>query len=377
MVKPMIPYHDFHSGSGPEKSAVLDAVGRVLEAGAYMADGEVEAFEVEFAGYLGVEECVGVGSGTCALTLILGAMGAKRPDTVITSPNASPVVADAVLQAGPRLEFVDVDGGSGLMDLNRLEDRLKDPGLARPLAVVAVQLYGQCMDMEGLAALADRYEFVIVEDARQAHGAQRKGRKAGSFGFAAAFSFSPEKNLAAIGQAGMVATCDAMLARAVRQVRDQGLAVGYSGRVEMADAQMDAVQAAVLRLRLPGLDSANESRRAVAAAYDRAFKGTGFNEPVEILPGNLPNRHIYAVSVPDRDDMRAWLDEQGVCTGVHYPVPLHLHPRFRRLGFGRGDFPGAEKFSLTTLSLPIRPELTQDQIAHVIDSVRGFGGSMY
>jgi len=377
MAKPLILFHDFHARARADKAAVLDAVARVLEAGAYMSGDEVEALEVEFATYLGVSECVAVGSGTCALTLILGAMGARRPDTVITSPNASPVVADAVLQAGPRLDFVDVEPATGLMDLNRLEDRLKDPSLARPLAVVAVHLYGQCMDMEGLASLASKHEFVILEDARQAHGSGRRGREAGSFGFAAAFSFSPEMNLGAIGQAGMVATCDPLLAKAVRQLRDMGLAVGNEGRVEMGDAQMDAVQAAVLRLRLPGLDAVNERRGAVAAVYDSAFRGTGFTEPVEILPHNQPNRHLYAILVPDRDDMRAYLDEQGVCTGVHYPVPLHLHPRFRRLGFSRGDFPRAERFALTTLSLPIRPELTQDQIEHVIDCVRSFGGSMY
>jgi len=377
MAKPLILFHDFHARTRADKDAVLQAVSRVLDAGAYMSGDEVEGLEVEFANYLGVCECVAVGSGTCALTLILGAMGAKRPDTVITSPSASPVVADAVLQAGPKLDFVDVEPSTGLMDLNRLEDRLKDPTLARPLAVVAVHLYGQCMDMEGLAGLASKHEFVILEDARQAHGSGRRGKRAGCFGFAAAFSFSPEKNLGAIGQAGMVATCDPMLAKAVRQLRDMGLAVGNEGRVEMGDAQMDAVQAAVLRLRLPGLDALNERRRAVAAVYDSAFRGTGFTEPVEILPHNQPNRHLYAILVPDRDDMRAYLDEQGVCTGVHYPVPLHLHPRFRRLGYARGDFPRAERFALTTLSLPIRPELTQDQIEHVIDCVRSFGGSMY
>jgi len=376
MTKPVINFFDFAEANDDEREKILRAVSSVLDSGGLLAGEDVEAFESDFAAYLGVSECVAVGSGTDALGLTLAALGAKRPDTVITAPNCSPVVADAVLQAGPRLQFIDVDAATGLMDMNRLEDRLNDESLGKPLAVIPVHLYGQCADMDGLAGLASKHEFAVIEDARQAHGSQLRGRKAGSFGLAAAFSFSPEKNLGALGQGGALATSEADLAKAVRRVRDQGLGIGYTGKVELADSQMDALQAAVLRVKLPGLDAQNARRRAVAALYDQAFKGTGYTEPVAVLPGNLPNRHIYAIAVPDRDDMRAWLDEQGVCTGVHYPVPLHLHPRIRRLGFTRGDFPQAESFALSTLSLPIRPELTEDQAAMVIDAVRSFGGSM-
>lgn len=376
MTRPSVPFFDLRPLHGPGREEILAAVARVADAGSYMSEAEVSAFEVEFAAYCGVCDCVAAGSGTDALGLVLAGMGAGRPDLVLAAPTASPVVADAVLQAGPRLGFVDADPATGLLDLQKLEARLKATDLLRPLAVVATHLCGLVGDMDGLLGLAAKHEFIVIEDARQAHGSLNKGRKAGSFGFAAAFSFSPEKNLAALGQAGAVTTCDQQLARAVRQVRDQGLAVGFSGRVEMADSQMDAVQAAVLRLRLPALAEANERRRAVAAAYDKAFAGTGFTEPQPVPMHCLPNRHLYAIRVPDREDMRAYLDDQGVCTGVHYPVPLHLHPRFRRLGFGRGDFPGAEEFARVVLSLPVHPGLTEGQIAHVIDCVRDFGGSM-
>jgi dTDP-4-amino-4,6-dideoxygalactose transaminase len=376
MTKPTIRFYDFSGTDARQREDILGAVAAVLDGGSLLSGEEVAAFEADFAAYLGVDECVAVGSGTDALGLTLAALGAKRPDTVITAPNCSPVVADAVLQAGPRLQFVDVDPATGLLDLDRLESRLKDDSLGKPLAVIPVHLYGQCVDMDGMDALARKYEFAVIEDARQAAGSERRGRKAGSFGLASAFSFSPEKNLGAIGQGGALATSDLELAKAVRKVRDQGLGIGYSGKVELADSQMDALQAAVLRVKLPALDAANERRRVVAARYDKAFKGTGYTEPVAVLPGNLPNRHIYAISVPDRDDMRAWLDEQGVSTGVHYAVPLHLHPRLRRLGFARGDFPQAETFAKSTLSLPIRPDLGEDEAAAVIEAVRQFGGAM-
>jgi len=376
MVIPVVPYFDFVEANLAQRGELFSAVARLLDSGAFMAGEEVAAFEDEFAAYLGVAHCVAVGSGTDAMCLALTAMGAARQDLVLTAPNASPAVAGAVHQAGPRLEFVDVDPTTGLMDLNRLEDRLKDDMSARPMAVIPVHLFGQCADMDGLDELSRRYEFLVLEDARQAHGAEQRGRKAGSFGAAAAFSFSPEKNLGALGQGGAVTTSDAELAKAVRQVRAQGLGVGFTGRVELADTQMDALQAAALRVKLPKLDEANAKRRIVAAAYDKAFSGTGYTEPLAVMPGNSPNRHIYTIMIPDRDDMRAYLDEQGIGTGVYYPVPLHLHPRLRKLGFRRGDFPEAEALALTTLSLPIRPELTADQIANVVEAVRSFGGSM-
>jgi dTDP-4-amino-4,6-dideoxygalactose transaminase len=376
MVIPVVPYFDFVEANLSLRGELFGAVARILDSGALMASEEVAAFEEEFAAYLGVGHCVAVGTGTDALGLALAAVGAARQDLVLTTPNASPVVADAVLQTGPRLEFVDVDSATGLMDLNRLEDRLKDDALACPKVVIPVHLFGQCADMDGLEALSRRYEFLIVEDARQAHGSEVRGRKAGAFGMAAAFSFSPEKNLGALGQGGAVTTNDPELAKTVRQVRSQGLGIGYAGRVELADSQMDALQAAALRVKLPRLDEHNAKRRAVAAAYDKALSGTGYTEPLAVLPANTPNRHIYTILIPDRDDMRAYLDEQGIGTGVYYPVPLHLHPRFRKLGLRRGDFPEAEALALTSLSLPIRPELTQDQIAMVVDAVRSFGGSM-
>ncbi|MFP5222659.1 MAG: DegT/DnrJ/EryC1/StrS family aminotransferase [Acidobacteriota bacterium] len=388
MPKPIVPYFDLAAANKARRAELLAAMSRVLERGTFMAEEEVGSFEEEFAAYLGAGNCVATGSGSDGFRLLLTALGLSRPDVVLCVPNASSVVADAVLQAGPRLDFVDVNPASGLIDLNRLEDRVRDESRPRANAVIAVDLFGQCVDVSGLEALSARYEFILIEDARQAHGAlapadkarsERLGgeaRKAGGFGFPAVFSFSPEKNLGALGQGGAVTTGDAQLAKAVRTVRARGLGLGSAEKVELADSQMDCIQAAVLRVKLKGLDADNEARRAVAAAYDKAFVGTGYTEPLAVLPGNLPNRHIYPLSVPDRDDMRAYLDEMGVGTGVHYPVPLHLHPRFRLLGFARGDFPAAEEFALRTMSLPIRPELTRDQVQGVIDAVRSFGGSM-
>ena len=387
MPKPIVPYHDLAAANLAHREELLAALARVLDAGSFMAEDEIGAFEDEFSAYLGAGNCVATGSGADSFRLLLTALGLSRPDVVLSVPNASSVVADAVLQAGPRLDFVDVNPATGLIDLNRLEDRLRDESRPRANAVIAVDLFGQCTDVSGLEALSARYGFVLIEDARQAHGALapaskapgRHGgvaRKAGGFGFPAVFSFSPEKNLGALGQGGAVTTGDAQLAKAVRQVRARGLGVGSGEKVEMADSQMDCVQAAVLRVKLKVLDAGNEARRAVAAAYDKAFVGTGYTEPLAVLPGNLPNRHIYALTIPDRDDMRAYLDEMGVGTGLHYPVPLHLHPRFRVLGYARGDFPAAEEFALRTMSLPIRPDLSQDQIQGVIDAVRSFGGSM-
>lgn len=378
-----VPFFDIALANAPHRDEILAATARVLDEGSLMDGAEAAAFEREFTAYVGVADCVSASSGTDALRLVLTALGAARRDAVVSVPNASIATAEAILQAGPKLCFVDVDPLTGLIDPGRLEDFLRDDANPRPKFVLAAHHGGQCADMDALNALGGRYEFMVIEDARQAHGAMRlerrglgTGRKAGSMGQAAVFSFSPEKNLGALGQGGAVTTSDAQLAQSLRSLRSQGLGAGVKGKLDMGDLQMDALQAAVLRMKLPRLDAANERRRAVAAIYDRGFEGTGYTEPLSVAPLNVPNRHIYALVIPDREDMRAYLADKGVCTGVYHPLPLHLLQRLRRLGFKRGDFPNAEMLAQKTLSLPIRPDLSHETAGWIVETVRAFGGSM-
>ncbi|HEY5313117.1 MAG TPA: DegT/DnrJ/EryC1/StrS family aminotransferase, partial [Pirellulales bacterium] len=337
----------------------------------------VEEFERDFAAFTGCKYALGVGSGTDALRLALAALGIGPGMSVVTVPNTFVATTAAITQAGAEIEFVDVDPRSCLLDPNRLADYLRErfahPSRApRPAAVIPVQLYGQCADMTAIMELTERYELKVLEDAAQAHGAQHRGRPAGSLGHAAAFSFYPGKNLGACGEAGAVTTSDPAVAERVALLRDHGRSSKYLHAIEGYNARLDAIQAGVLRVKLRHLERWNAQRREHAARYAAALAGVQGIQPLMIEPHNLAVYHLYVVRARQRDALRGYLDERGIGTGVHYPVPLHLQACYRRLGLGPGAYPEAERAAAEVLSLPMFPQLSAADVDAVSAAIKDF-----
>jgi dTDP-4-amino-4,6-dideoxygalactose transaminase len=368
-----VPFLDLAAQHRPLRAELTAVLGRALECAAFVGGPEVEGFEAEFAAFGGHRHVVAVANGTDALRLALQAIGVRPGERVVTVPNTFIATTEAVSHAGAKFEFVDVDPATCLMDPNRLEDHLAKTG--RPACVIPVHLYGQVCDMDAIMAIARRYELKVLEDAAQAHGATYKGRGAGTFGDAAAFSFYPGKNLGACGEAGAVASEDAAVAERVRMLRDHGQGGKYLHRLEGANSRLDAIQAGFLRVKLQHLPAWNAARRAIAARYDAAFRGLPGVAPLEVPPQNVPSRHLYVVHAERRDALRAHLAARGIQTGLHYPLPLHRQECYRALGIADGSFPHAERSAARVLSLPLYPEMTPPQVDAVIGAVRGFAGA--
>jgi dTDP-4-amino-4,6-dideoxygalactose transaminase len=337
----------------------------VVERAAYTMGPELAQFEEAFAHFCGCGYAIGVSSGTDAVKLALLAAGVEPGDEVIVPANTFIATAEAVSHIGATPVFVDCLESNGLMDTAAVGPAVTP----RTTAVVPVHLYGQPVDMDALAEVASAHGLAVVEDACQAHGATYKGRPAGSFGITAAFSFYPGKNLGALGDGGAVTTNDAAAADTVRLYRNHGQTGKYTHQVIGYCDRLHNLQAALLLLKLPHLAAWNEARRAAARDYDTLVAGTprvtvtDFGECVEAV------HHLYVVMVEDRDGVRRRLGEQGVESGIHYPVPLHLQPAYAKLGHTQGDFPVAESRAARILSLPMFPEITRAQRAYVVASL--------
>jgi dTDP-4-amino-4,6-dideoxygalactose transaminase len=342
----------------------------------------VEDFERGFAEFSGAQYCVGVGSGTDALRLALSVAGVAPGDSVITVPNTFIATTEAVSQVGARPEFVDVDLATYTMDPAKLRSFLEHdcrrdgPGRrvtskrsGRPVtAVIPVHLYGQMADMDPILELAAEYDLIVVEDACQAHGAEyysrreRRWRRAGSMGRAAAFSFYPGKNLGACGEAGAITTNDDALARQCRMLRDHGQSRKYVHEIEGYNNRLDAVQAGFLGVKLRRLARWTERRRERARYYDKLLGDAGASIALpRVAPWSRPVYHLYVIRVEGRDRLREELAAIGIETGIHYPTPLHLAKPYESFGHGPGDFPVAERAAAEVLSLPMYPELSPEQ----------------
>lgn len=371
-----VPFLDLVAQHRVLRQELLDVFSRALDRAAFVGGTEVESFEAEFAASNGFRHVIGVASGTEALRIALQAMGLERDARVVTVPNTFVATTEAVSQAGGRFEFVDIDPATGLMDPNRLADHLKAafdrPLGERPACVLPVHLYGQPCDMDAIAELARRYELRVLEDAAQAHGAAYKGRPAGSLGHTAAFSFYPGKNLGACGEAGAVVTADPQIAERARMLRDHGQSARYHHRLEGTNGRLDAIQAGILRVKLRRLDAWNAARRQIASRYDAALSSLPGIRVIEVRPDALPSRHLYVVHAERRDALHAHLLARGIQSGFHYPLPLHLQECYRALGWLPGSFPHAEWSAARVLSLPIFPEMTDEQLAAVIAAVEQF-----
>jgi dTDP-4-amino-4,6-dideoxygalactose transaminase len=361
----MIPFVDLQAQYRSLKTEIDQAVLRVLDSAQFVLGPAVHEFETDFARYCQTSEAVGVNSGTSALHLSLLAAGVGPGDEVITVPFTFVATVAAIEYAGAKPVFVDVEPHYWTMDPKALDAALTP----RTKAVVPVHLYGQPADMDPIVAFARRHGLVVIEDACQAHGAEYKGRRCGSIGDLGCFSFYPGKNLGAYGEGGAVTTNDSALAHKIRLLRAWGEETRYEHQLRGFNYRMDGIQGAILGVKLRHLDGWIEARRRHAKLYDAQLADAGVEVPVERQHARHVF-HLYVVGLDDRDQWRARLTEAGVQTGIHYPIPVHLQPAYRDLGYLRGDFPVAEHAAGQVLSLPIYPELTADQIATVTGVLR-------
>ncbi len=349
------------------------AVAGVVEDAAFVLGPTVASFEEAVARRVGVDHAVGVASGTDALLLVLRALGVGAGDEVIVPAFTFFATAEAVIRAGARPVLADVRPDTLNLDPEAAAAEVTD----RTAAVVPVHLYGQMADLPALSGLADRHGLALVEDAAQAIGARQQGTgEAGAVGDAGCFSFYPTKNLGAWGDGGLVTTGDADLAARLRSLRDHGRteAGGYGHREVAYNSRLDALQAAVLGVKLGALDGWNDRRREHARAYDAALDGLPGLEAPTVRAGNTHVYHQYTLRARERDALREHLRDRGVGSGVYYPTPLHLLEGLAHLGYGPGDFPVAERAAREVLSLPVFPGLTEGERAEVVEALREFAG---
>ncbi len=344
----------------------------ILSSGRFIGGPDVEGFERAFAAYLGSPHVVAVSSGTAALLLALKALGIGPGHEVITPANSFAASAAAIHWAGARPVLADVDPATLLVDPADVERRITP----RTRALLPVHLYGQVADMTALGRLAAAHDLRVVEDACQAHGARANGTRAGAMSEASAFSFYPAKNLGAPGDGGAVAVRDARVAAEIRSLADHGRDPGarYEHRLAGFNFRMNSLPAAFLSAHLPRLEARNEARRRAAAVYDELLSGIPEVRRLARPAGTESVHHLYVVRVPRRDELRAYLSEHGIETGIHYPVPIHLLAGYAHLGYRRGDFPVTEEAAREILSLPMFPTITTFQVETVVGGIRNFYG---
>jgi dTDP-4-amino-4,6-dideoxygalactose transaminase len=363
-----VPFVDLRPTNEPVRGSVLEAVDRLLTTGQFTNGPEVGAFETMFAACCGTRFCIGVASGLDALRLALVGAEVSPGGEVIVPANTFAATSEAVVQAGGVPVFVD----AGEADYNIDAAGVEAAVTSRTECLLPVHLYGQLADVAALAQVARRHDVLMIEDACQAHGATRDGRRAGSVGLAGAFSFYPTKNLGASGDAGGLTTDNEALAARVRALREHGQArkyehdcVGYTGR-------LDTIQALVLLRKLPHLERWNEERRRAAAFYTRALTGVGDLRLPPVPVDSEPVWHLYVARTAKPESLASFLAERGIATGRHYPQPLHLSPAFAYLGYKQGAFPVAEALARECLSLPLFPGISEGQLAYVVEAVEGY-----
>jgi dTDP-4-amino-4,6-dideoxygalactose transaminase len=355
-----VPFMDLSRMTDPLAAEIHAAMAEVVRRNAFILGAEVAAFETAFADYCEAQYCVGLDNGSSALELALRAWGIGEGDEVITAPNSFIASASGIAFTGARPVFVDIDPLTYTIDVGKLEAAISP----RTKAIVPVHLYGQAADMDPIMELSGKHGLKVLEDACQAHGARYRGRRCGSLGHAAAFSFYPGKNLGAFGDAGALTTNCAQTAEKVAMLRNYGQKVKYEHIYIAYNRRLDTLQGAVLTAKLPHLDEWNASRRATAARYDAALSGQ-YQTP-SVPTYSEPVYHLYVIRSAQRDELAASLKAAGVDFGLHYPVAIHLQDAYQYLGHQPGDFPEAEKACAEVLSLPMFPFMREDEIEAVI-----------
>ena len=356
----MIPFVDLKAQYESIRSEIEPAVLAVLESTQFVLGPAVAGFESRFAEYVTSERALGVNSGTSALHLALLAAGVGRGDEVITTPMTFIATVSAIDYCGATPVFVDIDPATLTMDPAAIEARITD----RTKAILPVHLHGLSADLDPMVEIADRRGLILIEDAAQAHGAEYRGRRVGSIGSIGCFSFYPGKNLGAYGEGGAVTTDNAEYARIISMLRDWGSERRYHHELKGYNYRMEGVQGAVLGVKMDHIERWTEARRAHAARYDERLGELGYRTPT--APSDRRHvYHVYAIRHSRRDELQGFLDDRGIATGIHYPIPVHLQVAFAELGHGRGDFPLSEAAADEVLSLPMFPEMTiaqQDEV---------------
>jgi dTDP-4-amino-4,6-dideoxygalactose transaminase len=372
----MIPQADPGAGYRAQQAEIDAAVQRALASGWYILGKEGEAFEREFAAWLGTTRAVGCANGTDALALILRGMGIGEGCTVATVSHTAVATVAAIEMAGATPLLLDIDPDTYTMDPDELTAVLEDPppGLPPIRAAIAVHLYGQACDLGPMLEACSRNGVALIEDCAQAHGATLHGRKLGTLGAAAAFSLYPTKNLGALGDGGVLATDDFELADRIAAIRQYGWKERYISSMVGVNSRLDEVQAAILRVKLTALDAGNAKRREIAARYDAALANGPVAPPVR-RPDAEHVFHQYVLRSSERAALQARLKEAGVGTGIHYPVPVHLQSAYQgRTALGPAGCAETARAALEVFSLPMYPELTEEQIERICDALRGLGG---
>ncbi len=351
------------------RSEIAEAIDRVLNSTQFILGPEVTAFEEAFAHAQHTRHCIATNNGTSALHLALWAVGIKRGDEVIVPVNTFIATAEAVLLAGARPIFADHDE-CFVLNGEELERRMT----RRTRAAVPVHLYGQIADMRSIAPFVERYGLTLIEDAAQAHLASLDEKLAGAWGVAAGFSFYPGKNLGAYGEAGAVVTTDSTLAETMRKLRDHGSEQKYRHIIAGHNYRMEALQAAVLRIKLQYLEAWTQARERHAKKYCELLQDVAEIKLPSVRDGARHVYHLFVIEADRRDSLRNFLEQREISTGLHYPIPLHLQPCFAELGYKEGAFPRAERSAKRILSLPMFPELKDDQIEYTAGAIREFYG---
>ena len=365
-----IPFLDLKRQYTSIKTEISEVFNDILDSQKFILGEYVEKLEKSFAKYCRSRYCIAVNSGTSALYLALKALGIGYGDEVITVPNTFIATAEAISMCGATPVFVDIDEKTYNIDVEKIEAAITE----KTKAIIPVHLYGQCADMDRINEIAEEYNISVIEDACQAHGAEYKGKKAGSLGIAAAFSFYPGKNLGAYGDAGAVVTNNEDIAERIKLLRDHGSKKKYYHEIIGGNFRMDAIQGAVLSIKLRYLDKWNNLRRENAKIYNE------YLEDLDkiILPYELDHAkhvyHLYVIRTKKRDELQEFLNDNKIITGIHYPIPIHLQKAYKNLGYSEGDFPVAERIATEILSLPMFPELSHKEIEYITKKIKYFIG---
>jgi len=358
---PLVGLYDQYQIIKPE---IDEAIQGIINRSAFVGGEDVRRFEEEFAEYCEAKTCVGVGNGTDAIYLTLRAMGVGDGDEVITVAHTFIATSEAISMTGARPVFIDINEATMLMDPALIEPAITP----RTKAIIPVHLYGQPCDMDAIMVIAERHGLKVIEDAAQAHGARWRGRRVGSIGDASCFSFYPGKNLGAFGDAGAVVSNDTDLIERIRMLANHGRLEKYTHKMEGVNSRLDAMQAAILRVKLRHLEQWNESRRRHADFYCESFSGGVMQLPV-VHEHAEPVWHLFVVRVADREALQTLLKNAGIATGVHYPVPLHQQPAYEKHDAGKHELPVTERVAAQVVSLPMYPELTDSQLERIVNAV--------
>lgn len=362
-----IPLVDLKAQYLSIKEEIDEAIQKVLNKCNFIMGDEVKLFEEELASFCSAKYAVGVSSGTDALLLALKAINIQPGDEVITVPNTFIATTEAITMAGGKIKFVDIDEETFNIDTNKIESAITN----KTRAILPVHLYGQPANMDPIINLAKKYNLKVIEDAAQAHGAEYNNKRVGALGDIGIFSFYPGKNLGAYGDAGAVVTNDPDISHKIAMLRNHGRTKKYEHEYEGYNCRLDTLQAAILRVKLKYINSWNEARRNHAYSYRKLLQNTDIILPTE-QKVSKHIYHIFAVRTADRDNLLNKLKNEGIGAGIHYPIPLHLQPAYRYLGYKAGDFPVTEKCAREIISLPMYPELDEVKIKKVAEAICKF-----